>query len=147
MTRKAWLAAAALAAGVAGTGSGAWAQERYAYVGTSLFGNQESDRKGAGEDAMGDFTAEMDLQKGKICYLLELEGIPDATVAQIHEGQKGDDGPPVVTLDVKDSKGDDVCLDADVEVLKKISKSKGRYYINVHSTAFPDGAVRGQLDE
>ena len=144
MKRIAWIAGAAL---VAGAGSAAWAQERYAYVGTSLFGNQESDREGAGEDAMGDFTAEMDLQKGKICYLLELQGVPDATVAHIHEGQKGNDGPPVVTLDVKDSKGDDICLDADAEVLKKIAKSKGRYYINVHSAAFPDGAIRGQLDQ
>ena len=147
MTRIAWLAGAVLAAGLAGGVTIAGAQERYAYIGTSMFGTEEVGGKGAGEEALGDFTAEMDLQKGRICYLLEIEGLDGVTAAHIHDGSKTENGPPVVTLDIADSNGDDICQDADAELLKKIAKNKKKYYVNVHSIGFPEGAIRGQLDQ
>ena len=144
MKRIAWIAAAVM---VAGAGSAVWAQERYAYIGTSMFGSEVIGGGGADKEALGDFTAEMDLQKGRICYLLEVEGLDGMTAAHIHEGSKTKDGPPVVTLDISDSKGDDICQDADPEVLKKIARNKKNYYVNVHSIGFPEGAIRGQLDQ
>ncbi|MDX1703840.1 MAG: CHRD domain-containing protein [Altererythrobacter ishigakiensis] len=127
--------------------AGAQDEGEFTYVGASLFGENEVGNKGAGEDASGDFSAELDLANGRMCYLLEIEGLDDFAAAHIHEGAKGKNGPPVATLELVGDDGDDVCTDADPELLKKIAKNPARYYVNVHTAAFPAGAVRGQLGE
>ena len=141
--RTALIGVAALA--LAAVHGAAAAQERYAYIGTSLFG--ENEPGGGDKDGAGDFTAELDLQDGKLCYLLELDAVVGVTAAHIHEGGKGKSGPPVVTLSTEDSGGDDICVDVDAELLRTIAKNLGKYYVNVHTEAFPEGAIRGQLDE
>ena len=143
MTAKWALVAIALAAAGA---SGAQAQDDLAFVGTSLFGMHQTG-KGAGEEASGDFSAELDLANGRMCYILEVVGLDDFTAAHIHEGAKGRDGPPVVTLELLGEDGKDICVDVDKDLLKKISRRQANYYVNVHTEAFPAGAIRGQLDE
>lgn len=144
MIRGTWtitaLAACALPAG-------ALAQDNMAYIGTSLFGEQEVGHDGAGDEASGDFSAELDLAKGRMCYMLEVDGLDTFTAAHIHEGAAGKEGPPVASLELLGEDGDDVCVDVDAALLKKIAGNKSRYYVNVHTEAFPAGAVRGQLDE
>ena len=125
----------------------AMAQDNLAYIGASLFGDQEVGHEGAGDDASGDFSAELDLDNGRICYMLEVEGLDEVTAAHIHEGAIGKNGGPVMELQLLGDDGEDVCVDADPELLKKIARNQSRYYVNVHTAAFPMGAVRGQLAE
>ncbi|MBA4162845.1 MAG: hypothetical protein C0515_12360 [Novosphingobium sp.] len=128
-------------------GSGAaLAQDNVAYVGTGLFGENETG-KGAGEEASGDFSAELDMGKGRLCYMLEVDGLDEVTGAHIHEGGKGNDGPPVLTLQLAGPSGDDICVAVDRELLTNMARNKARYYVNVHTVAFPDGAIRGQLSD
>lgn len=132
---------------VAYAGSAALAQDNdFAYVGASLFGENEVGHDGAGEGADGDFTAELNLAEGELCYLLEVEGLDEVAAAHLHQGGKDMNGSPVVTLEVA-SDGEDICTPVDPALLKKIAKSPDRYYVNVHTAAFPQGAVRGQLGE
>ncbi|MFO0981636.1 MAG: CHRD domain-containing protein [Planctomycetota bacterium] len=77
-----------------------------------------------------------------LSYLVNDQGLV-GVAAHIHEGQPGVSGPIVFTL----AGGPDVyagttaALSADqVSALRA-----GGYYVNVHTTAFPDGAVRGQI--
>jgi len=142
---KDWTVIAAL--GLTALAGPALAQDNLAYIGTSLFGEQEVGHDGAGEDASGDFSAELDLAKGRMCYMLEVDGLDTFTAAHLHEGGKGRDGPPVLSLQLLGEDGDDVCVDVDAELLKKIARNKSRFYVNVHTEAFPEGAIRGQLDE
>lgn len=135
------------ALGLAGLAGPALAQDNMAYIGASLFGEQEVGHDGAGEDASGDFSAELDLAKGRMCYMLEVEGLDTFTAAHIHEGAIGKEGPPVVSLQLLGEDGDDVCVAVDAELLKKIARNQSRFYVNVHTEAFPAGAVRGQLSE
>lgn len=72
--------------------AGAQDDGEFTYVGASLFGENEVGHKGAGEDASGDFSAELDLANGRMCYLLEFEGLDDFAAAHIHEGTKGKNG-------------------------------------------------------
>lgn len=122
------------------------AQDNLAYLGTSMFGEYEV-AGGAGEEATGDFSAELDLDSGRICYMLEIDGIDDFAAAHIHKAPAGENGPPVLTLELLGPDGDDVCALADVELLRDIAKNKADYYINVHTIAFPAGAIRGQLGQ
>ena len=130
---------------MAGISATAVAQENMAYIGTSMFGEQEVGHKGAGDGATGDFSAELDLANGRMCYMLEIEGLDGFTAAHLHEGKVGANGPPVVTLELLGDDGEDVCVDVDPALLKKIAKSRAKYYVNVHTEAFPAGAIRGQL--
>lgn len=143
ITRAAMLAGAAtlLAAPL-----GAQEEERYGYVGTSLFGDQEVDTEGAGEDASADFMAEFDYQEGRVCYMLEMDGLKDFTAAHIHKGKIGENGPPVMTLELSKD-GADVCQDADVALMKEIAENEADYYVNLHTKRYPNGAVRGQLGQ
>jgi hypothetical protein len=119
----------------------------YSYVGTSLFGENEVGHKGAGDDASGDFTAELDLANGRMCYLLEVEGLDTVTAAHLHQGADGRNGPPVVTLELMGDDGEDVCVDVEPDLLKKIERNPAGYYVNVHTPKYREGAIRGQLGE
>lgn len=139
--------ATVLAYGLAMGAMPAMAQDNVVYIGTSMFGDQEVGHKGAGEDASGDFSAELDLANGRMCFTAEVEGLDEVTAVHLHEGAVGKNGPMVLLLQLSGDDGEDVCIDADPELLKKVARKKAGYYINVHTVAYPDGAIRGQLKE
>lgn len=120
--------------------------DEFGYVGASLFGDQVVETKGAGENASADFSAEFDYAQGRMCYMLELDGLKDFTAAHIHKAPVGENGPPVLTLELS-KEGADLCVDADVALMKDIAANEAAYYVNVHTKKFPQGAVRGQLGQ
>ncbi|HXG63850.1 MAG TPA: CHRD domain-containing protein, partial [Blastocatellia bacterium] len=57
-------------------------------------------------------------------------------------------GPPVVTLKAPSESGSvKDCADAAADLIKEIRQNPANFYINVHNSEFPDGAVRGQLSK
>lgn len=69
----------------------------------------------------------------------------DSTVAHIHEGAVGKNGPPIVTLE---KKGDNEWLVPDEAKLTEAqykSYQAGDLYVNVHSDAHKGGEIRGQI--
>ncbi len=74
--------------------------------------------------------------------------------AHIHKGKAGENGPVVANLAwPQDGQAAD-CLDARLrpaqfpggdDVVADILANPGDYYVNVHNTVYPGGAVRGQL--
>jgi CHRD domain-containing protein len=88
----------------------------------------------------------VDVVKGQLCYDLSWSsqvGAPSA--AHVHRGAKGTNGPIVVVLNEPPSPK--ACVPADVAVLQGISADPGGYYVNIHTSAYPGGAVRGQLQQ
>jgi CHRD domain/EamA-like transporter family len=68
--------------------------------------------------------------------------------AHIHEAPVGEAGPVVVPLFTQPVNATTVaaCLTGlNKNLLKAIIRNPADYYVNVHNTPFPNGAVRGQL--
>ncbi|MGI9164837.1 MAG: CHRD domain-containing protein [Pyrinomonadaceae bacterium] len=100
-------------------------------------------------DADGTGTAKVTLNhgKGQVCYELTVSNIGTATAAHIHTGAADVAGPVVVGLEAPASGSSKGCVDLDKEKVKDIIQNPANYYVNVHNTEFPDGAVRGQLSK
>jgi hypothetical protein len=97
-------------------------------------------------DADGSGTANLTINhdKGEVCYDITVANIGTPTAAHIHEGAAGKAGGPKVTFKAVNGawKG---CVSADKALLDSIMKNPGGYYVNVHNSEFPGGALRGQL--
>ena len=116
------------------------AQAASVKLGTTLTGAAEV---GSGDaDGTGTFSAEVDADAGDFCYTVTSSKIGTPTMAHVHSGAAGANGPPVITLDPK---GADLCMAVEPDVLKPILATPENYYVNVHNAEFPAGAIRGQL--
>ena len=104
---------------------------------------------GAEGDANGSglFEALINPETERICYTLSAGNIDKATVAQIHLGAAGETGDPVLTLDTPDGDDDDSedCQDIDSGLAQALLANPENYYVNVRTSVFPGGAIRGQL--
>lgn len=141
--------AAALAGGLApNVAGGAAAQEipppETIYLFADLGGAAQA--AGGDKDGYGDLAAALKLTEGQFCYELSVGNIAPATAAHIHAGKAGVDGPPVIPITVTGAKNE-TCVDADKELLGRIADNPGDYYVNVHNSPHPAGAIRGQLEK
>lgn len=86
---------------------------------------------------------------GLVCYTIIVQGLTlPATAAHIHHGAAGVAGPVVIPLDAPNSAGVSAgCVnDVDKALVGDIQNNPDDYYVNVHTTDFPGGAERGQLE-
>ena len=99
------------------------------------------DTDGSGRAAIA-FQADVD-----VCFTITASNITlPAAAAHIHEGGPGVAGPIVVPLQPPDASGRvEGCTTGDRDVLSRIMANPAGFYVNVHTTDFPGGAVRGQL--
>jgi hypothetical protein len=124
--------------------------ERTKALQATLSGKNERDengRRNAGDrNGLGGFTAVVD--SGQICHGIVVRDIADPVAAHIHRGGPSVNGPVVVTL-THPTSGDPGssgnCVDIDDSLATQILRRPNRFYVNVHTGDFPNGAVRGQL--
>lgn len=100
-------------------------------------------------DASG--TAHLALNQGqeRICFDLAWADVDGTvTAAHIHIGAADEAGGVVVPLFAGSFAGTDSisdCVEVDRALVKQIRQDSAAYYVNVHSTEYPPGAIRGQL--
>jgi hypothetical protein len=82
---------------------------------------------------------------GQVCYELSVVNLQEATAAHIYKGEKGEEGPVAVPLEAPKTGAAKGCTQADVVEIGAILQDPTDYYVNVHTAAFPKGAVRGPL--
>jgi hypothetical protein len=98
-------------------------------------------------DGTGTATLTLNRGTGEVCWHIVVADITlPASAAHIHEAPVGVPGPVVVTLGAPDASGVSTgCTTADRALVKDIAKNPSDYYVNVHNSDFPGGALRGQL--
>ena len=99
-----------------------------------------------------------------LCYtivvvdkLAELNQAPgNGRAAHIHEGARGSNGPVVAALAWPQNGQAGDCISEATEgkfptkeagIVQRILKNPANFYVNVHNSAYPAGAIRGQLAE
>ena len=108
----------------------------------------------------------IDANPDTLCYNLQVKRIgelelapqPGVRMAHIHAGKRGENGPVVANLAWPQGGQSADCLDGinqrtrfaasvpDVRALiADILANPDRYYVNVHNSQYPAGAIRGQL--
>jgi hypothetical protein len=97
----------------------------------------------------GTATLRLNPGQGKVCFVLTAKDITlPASAAHIHVGASGSAGDIVVTLVAPDATGvSGGCVSAPRATIKAILKNPSGYYVNVHTSDFPGGAIRGQLSK
>ena len=91
-------------------------------------------------------------ENGTICYTGKVQAIGrELTGAHIHVGAAGTAGAVVVDLDPfsADITGNKAshCVVTTAEIAGAILANPSGYYVNVHTSDYPDGAIRGQLGD
>jgi hypothetical protein len=96
---------------------------------------------GAGE---GSLTVE----GGQLCVSMTVTGIDAPTGAHIHAGADGETGPELIALGLPEGGAlvwDALCSPVVADQIGAVAATPADYYLDIHTAAAPDGAVRGQL--
>ena len=92
---------------------------------------------------------------GTVCFEVRWSNVAPVVAGHIHAGVRGVNGPVVVPffgdpagppVFPAEVSGADGCIRGlDRSLVKAIREHPRRYYVNLHTTEFPAGAIRGQL--
>lgn len=99
-------------------------------------------------DGTGSASITVDSANSQICYTLFVQNLTlPAQAAHLHRGAAGESGDVVVPFDLApDATGNAFsCVVVDPALLTEIAQNPTGFYVNVHTSDFPDGAVRGQI--
>ena len=140
--KTASLVAALAATALASAASAAPGKATGVHLMASLTGSAEVPGPGDA-DGMGIFTARLNVGQGQLCYTLTSANLATLTMAHIHSGKVGVAGPPVVTLQA--NAPSETCLGIDKATAQQLVAVPGDFYVNIHTSDKPGGAIRGQL--
>jgi hypothetical protein len=83
--------------------------------------------------------------QGEVCWDISVSDLTTPVIlAHIHQGDAETNGPVVVDFN-EPVNGLNGCVTADAALIEDIGKHPADYYVNVHTTMFQGGEVRGQL--
>jgi CHRD domain-containing protein len=155
-----WFVVLLLAIGLAAIGGvGYAAGSRTVTLTARLTGAQEVPP--ADPDGSGKAQVEIDVDAGQVCFDVKVTDTGTPNRGHIHSGAAGVNGPIVVPFfelrpgdaPVTDPRHDALeqgrlqdCVSASPTLLADIVAHPDLYYVNVHNTRFPGGAIRCQLE-
>lgn len=156
------IASLGVAAGVmlAPLGGVAFAGHTNQVLSAELSGSKEVGTKGDPDGRGQVHVFGIDGDPKTLCYVLTVDRIKlaeEGVAGHIHAGKKGENGPVVVNLagpgdgDAADCLTEGETLASGAKAfptgvsVQEILDNPRRFYVNVHTPKYPDGALRGQL--
>jgi hypothetical protein len=115
--------------------------------GSSFFAKLDGEHEVPDADADGYGTFSASFNGTKLCYGLQVFKIATPQAAHIHKAAVGANGPIQVGVNPPTTGGGASagCTTVSSTLASAIKANPGAYYVNVHNSAFPNGAIRGQL--
>jgi hypothetical protein len=103
-----------------------------------------------GGDPDGTGTAKLRLNRAerRVCFTIRVRRIDGVVAAHIHRGRRGVAGGIEVELIGAPESGNRFtgCTEGvERKLIRQMLRRPRRFYVNVHTGAYPGGAVRGQL--
>lgn len=96
-------------------------------------------------DGSGKVKLTLDTQRNQVCYDFSVSKLATPLMAHIHKGSKFVSGPSVVTLLTGPGADLHNCVPWTEKCLTRIVADPANFYVNLYTTEYPDGALRGQL--
>lgn len=112
----------------------------------TLAGVTEGDNPGD-PDGSGSATITLDPETGEVCWELTAEDIMAVGQSHIHTGAAGVSGGVLIPLDVDgfDGSSEGCIEDQAAAAIESIIANPSGFYVNLHTSDFQAGAIRGQL--
>ena len=111
--------------------------------------------------AKGEAIFQLSKEGNELTYKLTVSDIDNVTVAHIHDGKYGKNGPPIVSLYTgpkKEGKFSGTLSEGKITARDLMGQLKGKLfshfiemiedghaYVNVHTDKYPGGEIRGQI--
>jgi hypothetical protein len=120
------------------------------YFAAVLLGKNEVPEAGKKvNDRNGLAVAKFRIKGNRLYYFVQWKKVAKPTAFHIHRGKAGKNGPVVIDLlsngTIRGNTSSGSVRVKDTSVLNGIKKNPKNWYANLHTSEFPDGAVRGQL--
>lgn len=96
-------------------------------------------------DAYGTAVIQLHEPEMKLLYYLNVFGLENVTAAHIHIGAPGANGPVVHPFTAPTTGASTGEIDVTAENIQNLKA--GNYYVQVHTSQYPGGEIRGQLED
>ena len=104
-------------------------------------------RGSAATDADGRGTAKLRLnrERRRVCFTITVRNIDDVVAAHIHRKSDGGIAVDLITAPASGNRFTGCTEDVARSQIRRIVRRPRRFYVNVHTTPFPGGAIQGTL--
>jgi hypothetical protein len=142
------IAAATLAGAMALAGCATVEEAAATAVNTTYHANLTGAQEIGGGDPDGSAVARITIEDNfdQVCWnVSDVRNIGEVTAAHVHVGKRGVNGPPVFTLKKSNEGTWTGCSEGAEWTQNRIEGNPENFYVNLHTAAYPNGAIRGQL--
>jgi hypothetical protein len=107
---------------------------------TNLRGSSATDSDGRGTAKL-----RLDRARKRVCFTITVRNIDDVVAAHIHRHADGGIVVDLITAPESGNRFTGCTEDVAKSQIRRILRRPRRFYVNVHTTPFPGGAVQGTL--
>jgi hypothetical protein len=113
-----------------------------------MSGDEIVNPSGGDPDGSAKLSLRVNRVKERLCFKLKTTNLSKVTGAFIHKGASDEIARPIITLFNTRETGTVKACEHNIRsrLLKRLKRKPGQHYADVTTKAYPDGAVRGQLE-